>query len=41
MCFPAMDPVSQFVHYGSGADVDTVIVDGRVVVEGGTAQNHR
>ena len=28
------DPVKAFVEYGSGRDIETVIIDGRVVVEG-------
>jgi 5-methylthioadenosine/S-adenosylhomocysteine deaminase len=32
---PIRDPVSALVEYGSGADVETVIVDGEVVVENG------
>jgi cytosine/adenosine deaminase-related metal-dependent hydrolase len=30
---PARDPINALVEYGSGADVETVIVDGQVVVE--------
>ncbi len=30
---PARDPINALVEYGSGADVETVIVDGEVVVE--------
>jgi 5-methylthioadenosine/S-adenosylhomocysteine deaminase len=30
---PARDPINALVEYGSGADVDTVIVDGEVVIE--------
>lgn len=30
------DPIKAFVEYGSGRDIETVIIDGRVVVEGGT-----
>ena len=29
------DPINALVEYGSGADVETVIVDGEVVVENG------
>ncbi len=29
------DPIKSLIHYGSGADVETVIVDGRTVVEAG------
>jgi cytosine/adenosine deaminase-related metal-dependent hydrolase len=32
---PARDPINALVEYGSGADVETVIVDGDVVVENG------
>lgn len=32
---PARDPINALVEYGSGADVETVIVDGQVVVENG------
>ena len=28
---PARDPINALVEYGSGADVETVIVDGEVV----------
>lgn len=34
---PGFDPVATLVHAGQGRDVATVIVDGRVVVEGGRA----
>lgn len=34
---PAFNPVGTLVHTGQGGDVATVIVDGRVVVEGGRA----
>jgi 5-methylthioadenosine/S-adenosylhomocysteine deaminase len=34
---PAFNPVGTLVHLGQGRDVATVIVDGRVVVEGGRA----
>ena len=30
---PARDPINALVEYGSGADVETVIVDGEVVIE--------
>ena len=30
---PMRDPINALVEYGSGADVETVIVDGEVVVE--------
>ena len=32
---PARDPINALVEYGSGADVETVIVDGEVVIEKG------
>jgi len=32
---PARDPINALVEYGSGADVETVICDGEVVVENG------
>lgn len=32
---PARDPINALVEYGSGADVETVIVDGEVVIENG------
>lgn len=32
---PARDPINALVEYGSGADVETVIVDGEVVLENG------
>jgi 5-methylthioadenosine/S-adenosylhomocysteine deaminase len=34
---PAFNPIGTLVHTGHGRDVATVIVDGRVVVEGGRA----
>lgn len=34
---PALNPIGTLVHTGQGRDVATVIVDGRVVVEGGRA----
>ena len=34
---PAFNPVGTLVHTGQGRDVATVIVDGRIVVEGGRA----
>ncbi len=34
---PATDPLGNLVHVGQGRDVETVIVDGRVVVNGGRA----
>ncbi len=35
---PLIDPVANLVHNGLGSDVDTVIVDGQIVVEGGQVQ---
>ena len=32
---PVRDPINALVEYGNGADVETVIVDGEVVVENG------
>jgi cytosine/adenosine deaminase-related metal-dependent hydrolase len=32
---PIRDPINALVEYGSGADVQTVIVDGQIVVENG------
>jgi cytosine/adenosine deaminase-related metal-dependent hydrolase len=32
---PARDPINALVEYGSGADVETVIVDGEIVIENG------
>ncbi|HWH79805.1 MAG TPA: amidohydrolase family protein, partial [Candidatus Binatus sp.] len=32
---PVRDPITALVEYGSGADVETVIVDGEVVIENG------
>ncbi|MBI4525781.1 MAG: amidohydrolase family protein [Deltaproteobacteria bacterium] len=32
---PARDPVTALVEYGGGADVDTVIVDGEIVIDQG------
>ena len=34
---PATDPLGNLVHVGQGRDVETVIVDGRIVVEDGRA----
>ena len=34
---PATDPLGNLVHVGQGRDVETVIVDGRIVVDGGRA----
>ena len=36
---PVLDPVRSLVAFGKGQDVDTVYVDGRVVVEGGSVLN--
>jgi 5-methylthioadenosine/S-adenosylhomocysteine deaminase len=33
--WPTSDPVATFVHWGLASDVDTVIVDGQVLVEQG------
>jgi len=32
---PARDPINALVEYGSGADIETVIVDGEVVIDDG------
>jgi 5-methylthioadenosine/S-adenosylhomocysteine deaminase len=32
---PTLDPVQNLVYHGHAKDVETVLVDGRVVVEGG------
>jgi len=32
---PVRDPINALIEYGSGADVETVIVDGEVVIENG------
>jgi cytosine/adenosine deaminase-related metal-dependent hydrolase len=32
---PVRDPITALVEYGCGADVDTVAVGGRIVIEGG------
>jgi cytosine/adenosine deaminase-related metal-dependent hydrolase len=32
---PVRDPITALVEYGSGADVDTVIVNGEIVISGG------
>ena len=32
---PSVDPVADLVYFGNGNDVDTVILDGNVVVRGG------
>jgi 5-methylthioadenosine/S-adenosylhomocysteine deaminase len=34
---PGFDPIATLVHAGQGRDVHTVVVDGRIVVEGGEA----
>ena len=34
---PAVNPLGNIVHVGQGRDVELVLVDGVVVVEGGTA----
>jgi cytosine/adenosine deaminase-related metal-dependent hydrolase len=34
---PSMNPISTLVYAACGTDVDTVVIAGRVVVEGGTA----
>jgi cytosine/adenosine deaminase-related metal-dependent hydrolase len=31
------DPIASLVEYGSGRDIDTVIVDGQTLIEGGTS----
>ena len=33
---PVFDPVANFVHNGLASDVDTVLVDGQILVQGGT-----
>jgi 5-methylthioadenosine/S-adenosylhomocysteine deaminase len=38
---PVRDPINALVEYGSGADVETVIVDGEVVVENGRSTRIR
>ena len=35
---PVIDGVGIVVHSGRGSNVDTVIVDGRVLIEGGRAE---
>ena len=32
---PARDPINALVEYGSGADVETVIVNGEIVIDKG------
>lgn len=39
--YPLIDPVGSLVHNMVGSDVDTVIVDGRVVIDGGRLQTAR
>jgi 5-methylthioadenosine/S-adenosylhomocysteine deaminase len=34
-CGPWRDPINALVEYGSGADVETVIIDGEIVIENG------
>jgi cytosine/adenosine deaminase-related metal-dependent hydrolase len=34
---PVLDPLRSLVYYSSGSDVDTVLVDGRVLLRGGRA----
>jgi 5-methylthioadenosine/S-adenosylhomocysteine deaminase len=36
---PVIDPIKNFVYYSSGTDVETVIVDGKIVVDRGRAVN--
>lgn len=36
---PVIDPIKNFVYYSSGADIETVMVDGKVVVDHGLATN--
>lgn len=36
---PVIDPIKNFVYYSSGTDVETVIVDGKIVVDQGRAVN--
>ncbi len=36
---PVIDPIKNFVYYSSGTDIETVIVDGKIVVERGRAVN--
>ena len=35
--FPVIDPLKNFVYYSFGADVETVIVDGKIIVDHGRA----
>jgi cytosine/adenosine deaminase-related metal-dependent hydrolase len=36
---PVLDPVRALVSFGTGRDVDTVYVDGRLIVSGGNVLN--
>ena len=36
---PVIDPIKNFVYYSSGTDVETVMVDGKIVVDRGRAVN--
>ena len=36
---PVIDPIKNFVYYSSGTDVETVIVDGKIIVDHGRAVN--
>jgi cytosine/adenosine deaminase-related metal-dependent hydrolase len=36
---PVLDPVRSLVAFGKGQDVDTIFVDGRMIVEGGRVLN--
>jgi cytosine/adenosine deaminase-related metal-dependent hydrolase len=38
---PVRDPINALVEYGSGADVETVMVDGEIVVERGDRRDQR
>ena len=35
--FPVIEPVKNFVYYSFGTDVETVMVNGKIIVENGTA----
>ncbi len=37
--FPVIDPIKNFVYYSSGGDIETVIVDGKIIVDHGRATN--
>ncbi len=37
--FPVVDPLKNFVYYSFGTDVETVIVDGKIVVDHGRSVN--